>query len=279
LREVVNPLLVLARVMEAVSGWADSFHHESWKVFSRHVAGPPLGGGAVKEAEELARRFAAELATRPPILMLESGVLLYFVLKSGGVLERHGEGLVKPLLEFIKRECLEFHRLGLVTLEGSPLLSRCLGLSYALLDEMDAGMREVLESLAAYCDNPDLGHLYFCMHAAFAVALRATANREGRGAVCRWTFNLYRGASKAATLENLAWLLMVVGLTRRLGCGTERLALPLMHRLAARLAMERKSLPWRGKATWRTIILALKLNGLEKLSCTTPQTRSGFGSE
>jgi len=269
----VNPLLALSNVMRELSSKADDFLYKSWVLFSKYITYEFSDGkdkskinAVVLDAEELAQRFKIEFNEKPPNIMLEAAALLYFILKSRGVLDRYRVTLVKPVLDIISKECIEFHSSGLILLENSPLLSKCLGLSYIFLDELDREQRRMLEELVTYCNKPDSQHLYFCMYATFSNILRAIASKRGGEVICKQVTSLYKQVAKSATLENTAFTLLVIGLSRRLGCSTEELALSLFQKLAKKLEESKKALLRRNRVTWQIITLALRLNKLEKLT-------------
>jgi len=269
----VNPLLVLSNTMGEFSSEADDFLYKSWVLFSKYITYEFSDGkdeskidAIVLKAEKLAQRFKINLNRKPSDIMLEAAALLYFILKSRGVLDRYRATLVKPVLDIISKECIEFHSSGSILLENSPLLSKCLGLSYIFLDELDGEQRRMLEELVTYCNKPDSQHLYFCMYATFSNILRAIASKRGGEATCKQVTSLYKQVAKSATLENTAFTLLVIGLSRRLGCSTEELALSLFQKLAKKLEESKKALLRRDRITWQIITLALRLNKLEKLT-------------
>jgi len=269
----VNPLLVLSNTMGELSSEADDFLYKSWVLFSKYIIyefsddkDENKIDAIILDAEELAQRFEIDLNKRPPSIMLEAATLLYFILKSRGVLERYRATLVKPVLDIISRECIEFYSSGSILLENSPLLSKCLGLSYIFLDELDGEQRRMLEELVTYCNKLDSQHLYFCMYATFSNILRAIASKREGNAICKQVTSLYKQVIKSATLENTAFTLLVIGLSRRLGCSTEELALSLFQELAKKLEESKKALLRRNRVTWQIITLALRLNKLEKLT-------------
>jgi len=277
----VNPLLILSNIMRGLSSEADEFLDKSWALFSRYIVHGLLDSrdeskinDIILGAEKLAQRFKVEFNKRSPDTMLEAATLLYFILRSSGVLERYRAALVEPVLDFISRECIGFHSSGLVVLEASPALSRCLGLSYIFLDELDGEQRRILEELITYCGEPGPRHLYFCMHAAFSDTLRAIASKGGGDAACKRVTSLYKQIkqiTKSTTLESIAFTLLVIGLSRQVGCSTEESAISLFQRLARKIEEHRAALPRKDRVMWQILALALRLNKLEKLAYVTAE--------
>ena len=272
LKHRMNPLLVLSNIMKGVSSRANKFLDESWTVFNNYMTYKFLKKNenrvkyAVQKAEELAPLFAKVIQEIPTDSMLEAAVLLYFILEYEGISKRYEDTLVRPALSFISR-CIRDYNRGIATLESSPALSRCIGLSYIFIDKLSREYKKVLEELLKRCDEPESPNEYFCLYASFSSTLKAILDREEKDEVlCRRVANVSKSFSRYGTLETITLMLLTTGLSLRIGCRHEAISLKLFQKLAKVLETNSRTLLRRSRGTWQALSLALKLNKLEKLA-------------
>jgi len=266
-----NPLLVLSDIMGEISERTHRFLNESWAVFNGYVTYKFLKmnesktKNAVLRAEELAQTFVKVVQEIPTDSMLEASTLLYFILANEGISKRYGDVLVKPSLSLISR-CIEDYSRGVATLDSSPALSRCIGLSYIFVDKLSEEYRGVLKELAVSCDRLEPPYGYFCLYVALSNTLKAILNREKGELLCRRVTNVSKALSWIGTLETITLMFLTVGLSQYAGCRNEAISLKLFQNLAKALEKDRKTLIRKSRKTWIALSLALKLNKLEKLT-------------
>jgi len=266
-----NPLLVLSDIMQGISGRTHRFLDESWVIFNHYVTYKFLkrdkekARNAVLRAEELAQVFAGVFREIPTDSMLEASALLYFILANEGIAKRYEDSLIKPSISFVSK-CIDDYNMGIVTLESSPALSRCLGLAYIFMDELSEERREATKHLAKLCDRPEPPHGYFCLYAVFSSTLKAILKGEKDELLCRRAAKAYNMLSKVGILENITLMLLTTGLLQYAGCKNEALSLKLFQKLAEALEKDRGALIRISRKTWVALSLALKLNKLEKLT-------------
>lgn len=271
LKHRVNPLLVLSNIMKGVSSRANEFLDESWTVFNTYMTYRFLkkdGDRAkhvVLKVEELAQVFAKVIQEIPTDSMLEAAVLLYFILANEGISKRYEDTLIRPALSLVLR-CIGDYNRGVVTLESSPALSRCIGLSYIFTNRLGEEYRKALRELLRHCDRPEPLHEYFCQYAAFSSTLRAILDREEDEVLCRRIAKVSKVSSEFGTLETITLMLLTVGLSLHIGCRHEAISLKLFQKLAKMLEADSRALPRKSRGIWQALSLALKLNKLEKLT-------------
>ena len=109
--------------MKRVSVKTDEFLDETWTIFNYYFTYKFLNknkdriNDVVLEAERLAQIFDRVFSKVPTDTMLEAAVILYFVLKSEGILKRYKESLVNPVLGFTSK-CVRDYNTGIATLES-----------------------------------------------------------------------------------------------------------------------------------------------------------------
>jgi len=266
----VNPLLVLSSVLGSVRG-AGEVLDRPWELFVRYFTYKLLKGdegkarSAVLEAEEFAQIFNRVADKLPADVVLETGASLYFILRSEGILKRYEATLVEPILGAISK-CIDDYNRGVASIESSPALSRCLGLSYAFIDELSEDYRSVLEGLAELCAEPAPQHIYFCLNMAFARALLAIVRRERDATFCNCIAKLGKLVTKSGVLDDVVFAFLVVGLSRYIGCNTEKASLDMFQALAKAFETHGRALLRKSRRTWRMLSLALRLNRLERIA-------------
>jgi len=272
LKHRVNPLLVLSNIMKGISSRANKFLDESWAVFNSYVTYKFLKKNenrakhAVLKAEDLAQVFAKVFREIPSDSMLEAATLLYFILANEGISKRYEETLVRPVLSFISK-CIRDYNIGVVTLESSPALSRCMGLSYIFTEKLSEEYKEVLKELLRHCDRPEPQYGYFCLYTTFSSTLKAILDKEEKDEMlCRRVANVSKSFSRFSTLETITLMLLTTGLTLHAGCRNEVISLKLFQKLAKILETNGRTLLRRSRSMWQALSLALKLNRLEKLT-------------
>jgi len=258
--------------MKGISSRANKFLDESWAVFNSYVTYKFLKKSenrakhAVLKAEELAQVFAKVFQEIPSDSMLEAATLLYFILANEGISKRYEETLVRPVLSFISK-CIRDYNRGVVTLESSPALSRCMGLSYIFTDKLSEEYKEVLKELLRHCDRPEPQYGYFCLYTTFSSTLKAILDKEEKEEMlCRRVANVSKSFSRFSTLETITLMLLTTGLTLYAGCRNEVISLKLFQKLAKILETNGRTLLRRSRSMWQALSLALKLNRLEKLT-------------
>lgn len=271
LRRRVNPLLVLSDIMRGISERTHRFLNESWVVFNSYVTYKFLKKNESKvknvvlRAEELAQTFINAIQEIPTDSMLEASALLYFILANEGISKRYEDVLVKPSLSFISR-CIEDYSRGVVSLDSSPALSRCIGLSYIFEDKFSDEYKEVLKELVGLCDRLEPPYGYFCLYVILSNTLKAILNREKDELLCRRVVNISKVLSGIGTLETITLMFLTIGLSQYAGCKNEAISLKLFQKLAETLEKDRRTLIRKSRKTWIALSLALKLNKLEKLT-------------
>jgi len=258
--------------MRRISSIANKFLDESWAIFNNYITYDFLRKNknkakqAVLRAEELAQLFAKVIREIPTDSMLEAAALLYFILEYEGISKRYEDTLVRPALSFISR-CIRDYSRGVVTLESSPALSRCIGLSYIFIDKLSEEHKKVLEELLKRCDELEPQYEYFCLYASFSSTLKAILGGEEKDEVlCRCIANVSKSISRYGTLETITLMLLTTGLSLHIGCRHEAISLKLFQKLAKVLETNSRTLLRRSRGTWQALSLALKLNRLEKLA-------------
>ena len=271
LRRRVNPLLVLSDIMRGISEKTYRFLNESWAVFNDYITYKFLKKNeskvknAVLRAEELAQTFVKVIQEIPTDSVLEASVLLYFILANEGISKRYEDVLVKPSLNFISR-CIDDYSRGIVSLDSSPALSRCIGLSYIFADKLSEEYKEVLKELAGLCDRLEPPYGYFCLYVILSNTLKAILNREKDELLCRHVANVSKVLSGIGILETITLMFLTIGLSQYAGCRNEAISLRLFQKLAEVLEKDRRTLIRKSRKTWIALSLALKLNKLEKLT-------------
>jgi len=271
LKHRVNPLLVLSDIMRGISERTHRFLDESWAVFNGYITYKFLkrdeikARNAVLKAEELAQTFVKVVQEIPTDSMLEASALLYFILANEGISRRYEDVLVKPSLSFASR-CIEDYSRGVVSLDSSPALSRCVGLSYIFVDELSERHKEALKELVGLCDRPEPPYGYFCLYAAFSSTLKAVLNREKGEPLCRRVAKVFKVLGEGGALETITLMFLTAGLSQYAGCRNEAMSLRLFQKLAEALEKDRRILIRKSRRIWLALSLALKLNRLDKLT-------------
>jgi len=267
----VNPLLVLSSILENVRGRADEVLDKPWELFAHYFTYKLLkkdegkARSTILGAEEFAQIFNRVADKLPADVVLETGALLYFILRYEGILELYEATLVEPVLRAISK-CVDDYNRGVASIETSPALSRCLGLSYAFIDELNEDYRSVLEGLAELCAKPGSPHLYFCLNMAFSRALAAVVRREKDVVLCNYVTKLSKRTVKSGVLDDVVFAFLVIGLSRYIGCNTEKLSLDIFQVLARVFKAHSKVLLRKSRRTWKALSLALRLNRLERIA-------------
>lgn len=271
LKHRVNPLLVLSDIMRRISERTHRFLDESWAVFNSYVTYKFLkrdesrAKNAVLKAEELAQTFVKIVQEIPTDSMLEASALLYFILANEGVSRRYEDVLVKPSLSLVSR-CIEDYNRGAASLDSSPALSRCIGLSYIFADKLSEEYKEVLKELAGLCGRLEPPYGYFCLYVILSNTLKAILNREKDELLCRHVANVSKVLSRIGILETITLTFLTIGLSQYAGCRNEAISLRLFQKLAEVLEKDRRTLIRKSRGTWLALSLALKLNRLDKLT-------------
>jgi len=257
--------------MRGISEKTYRFLNESWAVFNDYITYKFLKKNeskvknAVLRAEELAQTFVKVIQEIPTDSVLEASVLLYFILANEGISKRYEDVLVKPSLNFISR-CIDDYSRGIVSLDSSPALSRCIGLSYIFADKLSEEYKEVLKELAGLCDRLEPPYGYFCLYVILSNTLKAILNREKDELLCRHVANVSKVLSGIGILETITLMFLTIGLSQYAGCRNEAISLRLFQKLAEVLEKDRRTLIRKSRKTWIALSLALKLNKLEKLT-------------
>jgi hypothetical protein len=220
----------------------------------------------MSRAERFSLRIKEKLESTPNDDYIEAAALLYTILASKGL--KTADGLGSTLLKSFEN-CIEFSY-DIDSVFKSPALSRCLGFSNIMIDQLKDSHKKFIESKNEVCQTSSSeGSVGFCTYAYFAKALRILISRDKNHAD-KLAIEIESFLKKYIRFERYNWLpatvlgLLTYGLVSRTSGKTNLdLKMKLLERLLKEL--EDINVKYVSKPFWITTELALVVSGLDRI--------------
>jgi hypothetical protein len=268
-----NPLLTATKILRSISRYDSRLFYEAWRVFQEYITYGCLEQNnsncqynIMSRAERFSLRIKEKLESTPNDDYIEAAALLYTILASKGL--KTADGLGSTLLKSFEN-CIEFSY-DIDSVFKSPALSRCLGFSNIMIDQLKDSHKKFIESKNEVCQTSSSeGSVGFCTYAYFAKALRILISRDKNHAD-KLAIEIESFLKKYISFERYNWLpatvlgLLTYGLVSRTSGKTNLdLKMKLLERLLKEL--EDINVKYVSKPFWITTELALVVSGLDRI--------------
>jgi ABC-type multidrug transport system fused ATPase/permease subunit len=268
-----NPLLTATKILRSISRYDSRLFYEAWRVFQEYITYGCLEQNnsncqydIMSRAERFSLRIKEKLESTPNDDYIEAAALLYTILASKGL--KIADGLGSTLLKSFEN-CIEFSY-DIDSVFKSPALSRCLGFSNIMIDQLKDSHKKFIESKNEVCQTSSLEEsVGFCTYAYFAKALRILISRDKNHAD-KLAIEIESFLKKYISFERYNWLpatvlgLLTYGLVSRIsGKSNLDLKMKLLERLLKEL--EDINVRYVSKPFWITTELALVVSGLDRI--------------
>ena len=268
-----NPLLTATKMLRSISRYDSRLFYEAWRVFQEYITYGCLEQNnsncqynIMNRAERFSLKIKGKLESTLNDDYIEAAALLYTILASTGL--KTADGLGSTLLKSFEN-CIEFSY-DIDSVFKSPALSRCLGFSNIMIDQLKDSHKKFIESKNEVCKTSSSEEsVGFCTYAYFAKALRILISRDKNHAD-KLAIEIESFLKKYISFERYNWLpatvlgLLTYGLVSRTSGKTNLdLKMKLLERLLKEL--EEINVKYVSKPFWITTELALVVSGLDRI--------------
>jgi len=268
-----NPLLTAVKMLRSISRYDSRLFYEAWRVFQEYITYGCLEQNnsscqynIMSRAERLSLKIKEKLESTPNDDYIEAAALLYTILASKGL--KTADGLGSALLKSFEN-CIEYSY-DIDSVFKSPALSRCLGFSNIMIDQLKDSHKKFIESKNEVCQTVSSEEFVgFCTYAYFAKALRILISRDKNHAD-KLAIEIESFLKKYIRFERYNWLpatvlgLLTYGLVSRISGKSN---LDLKMKLLERLLKELNSVnaKYVSRPFWIATELALVINDLDRV--------------
>jgi ABC-type multidrug transport system fused ATPase/permease subunit len=269
-----NPLLTATKILRSISRYDSRLFYEAWRVFQEYIIYGCLEqknsncqyNNIMSRAERLSLKIKEKLESTPNDDYIEAAALLYTILASKRL--KTADGLGSTLLKSLKN-CIEYSY-DIDSVFKSPALSRCLGFSNIMIDQLKDSHKKFIESKNEVCQTGSSEEsVGFCTYAYFAKALRILISRD-KNYADKLAIEIESFLKKYISFERYNWLpatvlgLLTYGLVLRIsGKSKLDLKMKLLERLLEEL--EDINVKYVSRPFWIATELALVVNDLDRI--------------
>jgi hypothetical protein len=268
-----NPLLTATKILRSISKYDSRLFYEAWRVFQEYITYGCLEQNNSNCQYNIMSRteiFSLKIKEKIESILsddyIEATALLYTILASKGL--KTADELGSTLLKSFEN-CIEYSY-DIDSVFRSPALSRCLGFSNIMIDQLKDSHKKFIESKNEVCQTGSSEEsVGFCTYAYFAKALRILISRDKNHAD-KLAIEIESFLKKYISFEKYNWLpatvlgLLTYGLVSRTsGKSNLDLKMKLLERLLKEL--EDINVRYVSKPFWIEAELALVVSGLDRI--------------
>jgi hypothetical protein len=268
-----NSLLTATKILRSISRYDLRLFYEAWRVFQEYITYGCLEQNnsncqynIMSRAERFSLKIKEKIESTPSDDYIEAAALLYTILASKGL--KTADELGSTLLKSFEN-CIEYSY-DIDSVFKSPALSRCLGFSNIMIDQLKDSHKKFIESKNEVCQTGSSEEsVGFCTYAYFAKALRILISRDKNHAD-KLAIEIESFLKKYISFERYNWLpatvlgLLTYGLVSRTsGKSNLDLKMKLLERLLKEL--EDINVRYVSKPFWIATELALVVSGLDRI--------------
>jgi len=263
-----NPMLTATELFRQLSKSDSKILTSAWGLFKDYyISGCDKDYSLIcDQIKTKAGRFSKKILGKPMEYLtdedIEAAVILFTILSNGSPEKKQLEKFLATAFNYYIEESKRT-----ADISSSPILSKCIGLSYVVIDQLEE--KELLSNLKYRCEDSNMARYFtFCTYSYFAEVLKIYMNRDKDQAerelkrIENWIERYIKQGSPSVHLSALNML--TYGLVSEVAQkGRQEIKIKLFEKLLTDLDASKPR--FLTKSSWIIVDLALLTNHLQSI--------------